>query len=96
MNIDQTIKQDAGKPRPSLVPLSAIHAITAVREYGCKKYIDPDSWRRVDPQRYKDAAWRHWLAYLENPGSVDDESGLPHIEHLLCNIAFLVDFRREK
>lgn len=56
-------KADKGKPRPTLVPVSLIKAVTA----------------------------RHWLAYLEDPASVDKESSLPHLWHLACNIAFLIE-----
>ena len=86
----QSAKADNGKPRPTLVPTSLIRAVTAIREYGCEKYRDPENWRKVEPQRYRDALYRHWLAYLE--GEVDDpESGLPHIWHCACNIAFLIE-----
>ena len=88
---NQEAKADAGKPRPTLVPVSAIRAIMAVREYGCQKYHDPDNWREVDPQRYRDAACRHLLDYLEDHQAKDAESGLPALWHLLCNIAFLVE-----
>ena len=88
---NQDAKADAGKPRPTLVPVSAIRAIMAVREYGCQKYHDPDNWRKVDPQRYRDAACRHLLDYLEDRQAKDAESGLPALWHLLCNIAFLVE-----
>lgn len=90
----QSAKADNGKPRPTLVPTSLIRAVTEIREYGCKKYHDPDNWRKVEPQRYRDALYRHWLAYLE--GEVDDpESGLPHIWHCACNIAFLIEMEGE-
>lgn len=88
--MDQTAKRDAGKPRPTLVPPKIIWAITRVREFGCKKYSDPDNWKKVEPQRYRDAAYRHWLAYLENVDSIDEESGLPSLWHLLTDIGFLV------
>lgn len=88
--MDQTAKRDGGKPRPTLVPPKIIWAITKVREFGCTKYKDPDNWRRVEPQRYRDAAYRHWLAYLENTDSIDEESGLPSLWHLLTDIGFLV------
>lgn len=88
---DRTAKADGGKPRPTLVPPSLMEAVTAVREYGCSKYHDPDNWRRVESQRYRDALYRHWLAYLKDPHSVDDESGLPHLWHLACNAAFLIE-----
>ena len=85
-----TAKSDAGKPRPTLVPVSLIEAVTAIREYGCRKYHDPENWRRVEPQRYRDALYRHWLAYLKGE-KCDQESGLPHLWHMACNAAFLIE-----
>ena len=35
--MNQEAKQDAGKPRPTLVPVSLIEAVMAVREYGTMK-----------------------------------------------------------
>lgn len=77
----------------SLVPIEAIAAIRAVRLFGVMKYHDPDNWKRVEPQRYKDAAYRHWLAYLDGEKN-DPESGLPHLWHLACNIAFLIELEK--
>ncbi|WP_462385244.1 dATP/dGTP diphosphohydrolase domain-containing protein [Intestinibacillus massiliensis] len=82
-------KNDHGKPRPTLVPLEAIWALTAVRQYGVQKYHDPENWRKVEPQRYRDACYRHWLKYLDGE-RLDEDSGLPHLWHVLCNLAFLV------
>lgn len=89
--MNQEAKADAGKPRLTLVPRKMIWAVAAVREYGTAKYKDPDNWRRVEIERYRDAAFRHYLAYLDDPGGVDAESGLPHLWHLACNVAFLCD-----
>ena len=89
--MDQTAKRDVGKPRPTLVPVKAIRAIAAVREKRCQKYGDPENWRKVEPQRYRDALYRHLLAYLEEPFGVDEESQLPHLWHLLTNAAFLTE-----
>lgn len=83
-------KADAGKPRPTLVPVSLIEAVAAVRMYGTDKYRDPENWRQVEPQRYRDALYRHWLAYLKGE-RCDQESGLPHLWHLACNAAFLIE-----
>ena len=88
--VDQKAKADAGKPRPTLVPVSLIEAVTAIRMYGNQKYGDPENWRQVDPQRYRDALYRHWLAYLKGE-KCDQESGLPHLWHLACNAAFLIE-----
>ena len=87
---DQQAKSDQGKPCPSLVPVSLIEAVTAIRMYGSQKYGDPENWRKVEPQRYRDALYRHWLAYLKGE-KCDQESGLPHLWHLACNAAFLIE-----
>lgn len=88
-------KADAGKPRPLLVPVSLVEAVTAIREYGCLKYTDPENWKQVSSERYKNAAYRHWLAYLKGE-KTDKESGYPHLWHLACNIAFLIEMEEEK
>ena len=88
---NQEAKADAGKLRLTLVPTEIIRAIARVRMFGTSKYKDSENWKRVEPERYKDAAFRHFLAYLDDPTSVDEESGLTHLEHLACNIAFLLE-----
>lgn len=84
-------KADAGKPRLSFVPRKIIWDIAAIREYGNKKYHDPNNWKKVEPERYRDAAYRHFMKYLDDPTGVDEESGLPHLWHLACNVAFLCE-----
>ena len=88
-------KADAGKPHPSYVPVALIRAVMAVREYGTAKYGDPDNWRRVEPQRYHEALLRHVLAIWHDPYAVDEESGLLHLWHMACNIAFLIELEQE-
>ena len=34
--------------------------------------------------------------WMENPHGKDMESGLPHIEHIACNVAFLLEVDRRK
>lgn len=99
--INQTAKADAGKAQLTLVPRRIIWDIAAIREYGNRKYGDPENWRQVEPQRYRDALFRHLLAYLDDPAGLDAESGLPHLWHIACNVAFLcemeaVDGRHKK
>ena len=93
---DQRAKADAGKPRLSLVPRAIIWAVARIREYGNAKYHDPDNWKTVEVERYRDAAFRHFMAYLDDPQGVDEESGLPHLWHLACNIAFLCEMEFPK
>lgn len=84
-------KYDAGKPRLTLVPRKILTAIARIREYGVKKYGDKENWRTVEKERYRDAMFRHMVAYLDEPNGVDEESGLPHLWHLACNAAFLCE-----
>lgn len=93
---NQKAKADAGKPKITRVPRAIIYDICEVKEYGDRKYGDTDNWKSVEPERYRDAAFRHFLAYLDDPDGVDEESGIPHLSHLACNIAFLCEFRRMK
>lgn len=98
---DQKAKSDAGKEQLTLVPRRIIHDICQVRMYGNKKYPDggPDNWKKVEKERYRDAAFRHFLKYLDDPQGVDEESGIMHLHHLACNVAFLCEFEdaeREK
>lgn len=93
---NQEIKADMGKPQLTLVPRQIIYDIARTREYGVKKYGKSESWKEVEIERYRDATFRHFLAYLENPQGVDEESGLPHLWHLACNVAFLCELETEK
>ena len=88
---DQTIKADAGKPRLALVPPAIIEAVGRVRTYGVHKYGEQESWRKVGPERYRNAFMRHLCGYLRNPAARDPESGLKHLEHMACNVAFLLE-----
>lgn len=95
-NLNRKAKADAGKPRLSLVPSEIIRDIARVREYGNDKYGDPENWKTVEPERYRDAAYRHLLAYVDDPQSIDEESGYPHLWHLACNVAFLCELEERK
>ena len=92
---NQEAKSDGGKPRPSLVPPALIRGVDAIREYGCKKYSDPENWRRVEPQRYWEATLRHALAAWDNWQAVDEESGMPAIWHMACNLSFLMQYMED-
>ena len=90
---DYHAKQDYGKAKLSLLPTRIFFDIASIREYGNAKYPDggPDNWKSVEVERYWDAAFRHLLACIDDHHSYDSESGLPHLWHLACNIAFLCE-----
>lgn len=87
-------KFDDGKRKYHLLPLKAVEELTRVLEYGAKKY-SANNWRKCeDLTRYKDAAFRHLFAYMAGE-NVDSESGIKHLSHCLCNLAFLVELDEE-
>lgn len=91
MQYNQEAKADVGKPQLRLVPTEIINCIARVREYGNKKYGDPENWKTVEKERYIDAMFRHLLAYVNDTNGKDEESGLPHLWHIAANVAFLCE-----
>lgn len=89
-------KADKGKLRLSFVPVQIIRDIALVREYGIKKYHNPDNWKKVELQRYIDAFYRHFLSFVEDIYSKDEESGIEHYKHMACNMAFICELMKEE
>ena len=96
ITLDYTIKHDKDKPKLSQVPKEALEAIAEVMAYGTDKY-GYGTWNRVEVQRYIDALARHLYAMQDidengreyiNLAKKDDESGIEHLYHLLCNAAY--------
>lgn len=91
-------KYDGEKPKLSIVlsGFRALCGLAAVMWYGAKKYAK-NNWKKAtspeDRQRYIEAALRH-LAARENGETVDPESGLPHIDHALCNLYFASELEK--
>lgn len=89
------LKYDKGKLRMGLIPPEAFEALARILTYGANKYAD-NSWQGVEPERYRAALLRHYVAYLKDPDGVDEESGLKHIEHCFCNAMFLSYFAERR
>lgn len=94
-NVTQFAKSDNGKLRISLVPMQIVRDIAEVRMYGDRKYHAPNNWCIIEKERYKDAMMRHFLAFLDDEDSIDEESGIPHYKHAACNLAFICEMKRE-
>lgn len=82
-------KHDDGKLKYSYVPPEIIDAIAIVRDFGNKKYSDPDNWRSISPDRWHEALLRHVREIWNDPRHIDEESGLPTLWHVATNVAFL-------
>lgn len=81
-------KDDMDKVRLDLLPPEAVMGLGEVLTYGANKY-GPNNWRGVESERYEAALLRHLMAWKAG-SAVDEESGLSHLKHVLCNAAFLV------
>ena len=92
---NQSAKADSGKPNLSLVPTQIILEIEKVRDFGLKKYQDPDNWKKVELERYHQALLRHTLAIWNDINAKDEESGLLHLSHIACNVAFILELMNE-
>jgi hypothetical protein len=89
-------KYDEEKIRFDLIPPILLQAIAEVLTSGLAKYKDPDNWKKVPnlTTRYYGALLRHLVAWRSGE-KLDPESGLPHLWHMACNIAFLI-WKEEK
>jgi hypothetical protein len=83
------IKHDSQKVRWDLVPLEVIEVAAKILTIGLDKYPE-ENWKTVpEPDdRYTAALLRH-LTLHRSGQLLDDESGEPHLFHVLTNAIFL-------
>jgi hypothetical protein len=84
-------KHDAGTRRYDLVPWGAIGQMVDVLGHGAAKY-SADGWRAVPDarRRYFAALMRHVIAWYCGERT-DPDSGMHHLAHALCDVAFLIE-----
>ena len=89
-----SLKYDGDKPQMDLVPLSSAYAVAQVLTFGAKKY-SANGWKDVPDARtrYQAAMLRH-MTQVQEGEEFDEDSGLPHADHIACNAMFLSWFRR--
>jgi len=81
-------RYNAGKPDLSLIPLCTLEDEAKVWMYGKQKYAAWNWAKGMDWSVPLACALRHlskWQAGEEN----DEESGLPHLAHAMCNLRML-------
>ncbi len=84
-------KNDEGKPRLELIPREFLHGLGEVLRFGANKYAD-DNWRGgIVYRRLIGATLRHVTAFADGEDN-DPESGLSHLHHAGCCLAFLSHF----
>ena len=84
-------KFDSSKPRVDLVPPILIEEVAKVLDFGAQKYA-VHQWREgTDWTRMYAACQRHLLKWVDGE-TIDPDSGLNHLTHAACNIAFLLEY----
>ena len=81
-------RYNSGKAKLSLIPFVTLYDEAAVWEYGERKYKAWNWTKGMDWSIPFECAMRHlakWQAGEDN----DEESGLPHLAHAMCNLRML-------
>lgn len=80
------MKEKQGKLPYELIPFECIDKLAEVLGFGATKY-PLYSWKKADKDDFVAAAFRHMSQYRQGV-RFDDESGLHHLAHAMCNVVF--------
>lgn len=84
---------DAGKERAELLCPVALTGVSAVLTFGAKKYADHNWAKGMAWGKVIGSMLRHTFKFMGGE-DVDSESGLPHVDHIMCNAMFLSNYYR--
>ena len=76
-----------GKPQWHLMNYEAMEPMLKVLEFGAKKYGERNWMKGLSPQGVLDSLQRHVAALMDGK-TIDEESGLPIIGHVMANAMF--------
>jgi len=98
--MDKFVKYDGNKIRYDLITPEFLNGLAEVLSFGANKYA-PDNWKKASSNssneafnKYYSALMRH-LEAIRKGELIDSDSGLPHIDHVACNVMFLKYFLEE-
>lgn len=86
------IKFDGGKLRYELIPFAALEQAVAILTFGAEKY-GANNWQNIPDgaDRYLGSMLRHAAAHAKGE-LLDQDSGLPHIAHVITCGLFILHF----
>lgn len=86
--MDKAMKFNTGKHKWSLVDFKSFEGMVKVLEFGAEKY-EAHNWKKGLPtSELSESLLRHLFAHMSGE-RIDPESGLPHLDHVACNVMFL-------
>lgn len=88
-------RKNAGKPDLSLLPPEALEELAKVLEFGTKKYTRAGWKKGMLYSVCCASALRHMFQMLKGQW-LDEESGLPHAAHAVCNLCFILEYSKSK
>lgn len=87
------VKHDQGKTRYELLPPEYLEATAQVLTFGAAKYGEYNWAKGMKWSRVFGAAMRHLWAWWAGE-KIDRESGLSHLWHAACCLAFLIAYEQ--
>ena len=88
---EKGVKFDEGKNRLDLLPTEFLEGVGHTLSFGANKY-DDENWRGgIKYHRVYGSLLRHLFSWRKGE-VLDPESGMPHLWHVGCNLAFLITF----
>ena len=92
---NQALRHNEGKLQWSLIDYKSLEDLVRVLEFGVKKYAR-DNWKKGMPiTELYDSMHRHMTSFIAGEDT-DEESGLSHLGHAMCNLMFMSYMMREK
>jgi hypothetical protein len=90
------LKFDEAKNRWDLLPIDCVEDVVKILSFGAKKY-GKENWKELDDfeDRYYAALMRHIVEWRKG-NTIDEESGLSHLSHAMCNLVFLLWKEKQK
>ena len=76
-----------------LIDPELFSGVVKVREFGNEKHKGQE-WRNVPARDSADSIYRHAMKVLVDPYSIDEDSGMPHIWHIMCRCMMVENRRR--
>jgi len=91
--LSKAVKFDGDKPRADLMSGPALLGLSRILGHGAEKYA-ADNWRKgMAWRRLIGAALRHLLDFADGQ-DLDEDSGLPTIDHVACCVMFLSEYQK--